>query len=120
MNSLLDSMNQEVQVGDSLSRADDVADQEIVIADKEDVARQVNDENVQAQGYERSVPTYAYSNTSESYFPYIPRESLLGVQEFKQMQQEFQVNQVVGSHVESLLPSLFFEKILYILYWHGS
>ena len=57
-----------------------------MIADKEDVQGQVNDENVQAQRYKCSVPTDTYSNASKSYFPYIPHESLSGVQEFKQMQ----------------------------------
>jgi len=39
-------MNREVQIRESPSYANDVADEEIVIADKEDVAGQVNDENV--------------------------------------------------------------------------
>jgi len=35
---------------------------------------------------------------------------LLEVEEFKQMQQEFEVNQLVGRHVEAFLPSPLFEK----------
>jgi len=56
-----------------------MANKEIVIANKEDVTGQVNDENVQAQLYECLVPTDTYSNASKSYFPYIPHESLSGV-----------------------------------------
>jgi len=94
------------------SHANVAGNAEIVIAgrEKEAFTGQINDKNVQAQWYGCSVPNNSYSNTSESYFPYILHESLLRVQEFKQMQQEFQVNQVVGSYVESSLPSLFFEK----------
>jgi len=52
-----------------------------VIVDEEEVAGQANDENVQAQWYGCLVDTDGYSNTSESYFPYIPYESLSGVKE---------------------------------------
>jgi len=42
-----------------------------------------------------SVPADSYCNTSKTYFPYILHESLLEVQEFKQMPRQFQVNQIV-------------------------
>ena len=64
------------------------------------------------------LPSDSYSDMSKSYFLYIPHESLSGVEEFKQTQQGFQVNQVLGTHVESFFPSLFKKNTLHpILAW---
>ena len=100
------------------SHVNDVANEEIVIANKDDVAQKVTDVNVQAQWYGRSGPTDSHphistdshSHISESYFSCIPHVSLLGVQEFDQKMQDFQVKQVMASHVEYFLPNLLREQ----------
>ena len=84
-----------------------VAEEEIVIAEKEDVGGEVTDANIQPQWYGCLASTDSHSHIFESYFLCIPLASLLGVQKFEQMTQDFQVRQVMISHVEYFLPNLF-------------
>ena len=109
-NSILDSMNQEVQVGDCESYAYEVHREGMFIIDSnvDAFTGAPNEVDVQPLIQVNEESTIIANNSS-----IIPHEYSLDIQKFDHMQRKFEMGQAVhihARHAEIFIPNYFFEK----------